>query len=61
MTFISAYVEAFLKHYPEKTLTVKSRRQTDRSWKYAVIINGDAGGILLSEADIKEATVMFNR
>lgn len=61
MHFIAAYLEGFSKHYPEKDVKIKSRKQVDGTRKYAVIINGDNGGILLSESDMREATHIFNK
>lgn len=61
MNFIQAYIEGFTKHYPEKSVEVRGKRQADGSRKYMVVINGDTGGITLSESDMREATRMFNR
>lgn len=61
LTFIQAYIEGFAKHYPDKNVEVKAKRQPDGSRKYAVVIGGDTGGILLSENDMRDATRLFNK
>ena len=61
MNFIEAYIAGFSKHYPEKEIKIRGKRQADGSRKYMVVINGDTGGLLMSENDIREATRMFNR
>jgi hypothetical protein len=60
MDMIQAYIEGFKKHYPSHNVEVKSKRQRGE-WRFAVIINGDKGDVLLSEADMREATRMFNK
>lgn len=60
LTFIQAYLEAFHKHYPAKDVRVKHKRHNGE-WRYAVIIDGDKGDMLLSETDLREATRAFNK
>jgi hypothetical protein len=57
-TSVAAYIDAFKRHYPNHDVKVKYRSRND---SYAVFINGDHGGILLSHEDLVEATRMFNR
>jgi hypothetical protein len=59
MNFIEAYIQGFKKHYPEKEVLVKSKRHNG-NWCYRVVINGDAGDLLLTEQDMRDATRMFN-
>jgi hypothetical protein len=60
MTFIDAYKEAFSRNYPHHTCKVTPRRVRGEL-RYAIIINGDKGDLLLSEEDVRSATRDFNR
>lgn len=60
MDLISRYLEAFAKHYPAKNVKVKPKRLRG-DLKFQVVIDGDAGDMLLSEDDIRAAVRMFNR
>lgn len=57
---IQEYIEAFGRHYPQKRCEIKPKRIRGEL-RYRVFIDGDAGDITLSEADMREATRMFNR
>jgi hypothetical protein len=61
MTSVEAYLQAFSKHYPAKTVSIRGKRQQNGGRMYAVLIDGDSGGMLLSENDLREATRMFNK
>jgi hypothetical protein len=53
--------QAFSKHYPNKLVSIRGKRQQNGGRMYAVLIDGDSGGMLLSENDLREATRMFNK
>jgi hypothetical protein len=57
---IAQYLEAFGQHYPAMQVQVKPKRVRG-DLKFAVLINGDAGDLLLSEDDLRSAIRMFNR
>ena len=60
MDFITAYKQAFLSCYPQKTIDVKPRRVRG-ALMYRVIIDSDPGDTMLSEEDMRGATRMFMR
>lgn len=61
MSLVQEYKEQFSRHYPSYDVKVKPRRMKDKSIGYAVYINGDAGSMILSEADLRYAVRMFMR
>ena len=60
---IEAYKEAFSRNYPHHDVKVRPRRGRKHGdeIKYAVIINGDSGDMLLSADDLRSSTRDFNR
>ena len=59
---IQQYIEAFTRCYPEKNVEVRptfNKQGTQIGWR--VGINGDFGNLVLSDADIREATRAFMR
>lgn len=60
--FVASYIEAFNKHYPAKHIEVKPRKaDLLGQQRFAVLIDGDAGDITLTESDMRSATRMFQR
>ena len=56
MDVFTAYKEAFEKCYPGKTVKFKAVRGGHK-----IVIDGDAGDMVLSISDIREATRAFLR
>lgn len=64
MSVVAHYIDAFQGCYPHKTIEVKPKRvRTGNAVeiKFAVLIDNDAGSILLSEGDLRSATRLFKR
>ena len=57
---IAEYKEAFVRCYPHHHVEVKPKKVRDEI-RYRVIVNGEAGDLLLSSDDLKHATKLFNR
>jgi hypothetical protein len=57
---IPEYIEAFNRCYPQKKCEIKPKRVRGQV-EFRVIIDGDDGGVTLSNDDLREATRMFNR
>ena len=55
MSFINAYLAAFQSAYPQKKVDVR----TVGNNQYKVVINGDAGDLVMSEFDMRLATRAF--
>lgn len=56
-----AYLEAFSRCYPQKTVALQTKRVQGET-RYKVVIDGDAGpaDCLLTVADLRDATRLFN-
>lgn len=57
---IPEYKEAFSRCYPHHHIEVKPKKVRDEL-RFRVIINGEAGDLLLSAEDMKGATRLFNQ
>lgn len=57
---IDDYKAAFNRCYPHHHVAVKPKKVRGEI-RYRVIINGEAGDLLLSADDMKGATRLFNR
>lgn len=57
---IAEYKEAFGRCYPHHHIEVKPKKVRDEV-RFRVIINGEAGDLLLSADDLKGATRLFNQ
>lgn len=59
---IQRYIESFTKCFPQKKCEVKpAYNKQGVQIGYRVAINGDWGDLVLSETDMREAIVSFNR
>lgn len=58
---LEEYLELFSKHYPAYNVEMKSRLDRDGNLRFRVFINGDDGGMSLSEDDVRFAIRMFKR
>lgn len=56
-----AYIQAFHRCYPHKSVSIAPKRQRNGEVMHRVIIDGEGGDILLTADDLKFATRMFNR
>ncbi len=56
MSFINAYIAAFQSTYPQKKVDIRPAQHGN----YRVVINGDAGDIVLSEFDMRTSTRFLN-
>jgi hypothetical protein len=62
MSYINEYKQAFNTCYPQKKVDVKIFRQRGENIiRHRIIIDGDAGDISLTEAEMRSATRDFNR
>lgn len=58
---IQEYINEFQRHYPNYKVEVKPKHSNNGEVRFAVLINGDSGGITLSDKDLREATRMFKQ
>lgn len=59
---VHSYIEEFRRHYPNTSIEVKPRRNPYGEWGYAVFLNGerrDFGGLVMTEHDLRGATMAF--
>jgi hypothetical protein len=61
LSVAAQYITSFSRCYPHKTITLKSKKVGPGEWKMRVVIDGDAGDILLTEDDMMDAIRLFNR
>lgn len=58
---LQQYIEEFQKHYPKHQVLLATVRRKGQPTGYKVYINGDAGDMVLTEADLREAVRNFQR
>lgn len=62
VNMIQQYIDSFTKCYPQKKCEVKpAYNRQGMQIGYRVAINGDWGDLVLSESDMHNAIVSFNR
>lgn len=55
------YIAAFQRCYPHKSIILIPRKVGPGEWRTRVVIDREAGDLMLTDDDLRDATKMFNR